>query len=187
MVTTATGYTFSGRREGVTAVEAAAKADYLLFGVWLDETDDDAGADTFGAIATGGQEFTPANVQALEGKATYSGPAVGAHHKTGSGVSSFDGDANLTADFDDADMAGTIEGTIDNISVDGGDPMEEPIHLVKTDLTNGVSTFNGRAVMGEQEGPGQATHTFNGTWSGGFFGNGEEEPTTPVPSPAPSA
>ena len=28
--------------------------------------------------------------------------------------------------------------------------------------------------MGEQEGPGQATHTFNGTWSGGFFGNGEE-------------
>ena len=42
-----------------------------------------------------------ANVTALEGKATYRGSAVGAHHKTGSGVSSFDGDANLTADFDD--------------------------------------------------------------------------------------
>ena len=155
MVTTATGYTFSGRREGVTAVEAAAKADYLLFGVWLDEADT-AGADTFGAIATGGQPFTANNVQALEGKATYSGPAVGAHHKTGSGVSSFDGDANLTADFaGDADTAGTIEGTIDNISVDGGDPMEEPIHLVKTDLTTGENTFDGRAVMGEQEGPGQ--------------------------------
>ena len=53
------GYTFSGRREGVTAVTAAdAKADYLLFGVWLDEADNGAGADTFGAIATGGQEFT---------------------------------------------------------------------------------------------------------------------------------
>ena len=101
MVMTATGYTFSGRREGVTAVTAAEKEDYLLFGVWLDEVaeGDDAGADTFGAIATGGQEFTPANVTALEGTATYSGPAVGAHHKTGSGVSSFDGDANLTADF----------------------------------------------------------------------------------------
>ena len=61
MVTTATGYTFSGRREGVTAVEAAAKADYLLFGVWLDEADNDAGADTFGAIATGGQPFTADN------------------------------------------------------------------------------------------------------------------------------
>ena len=111
--------------------------DYLLFGVWLDENA--AGADTFGAIATGGQPFTANNVQALEGKATYSGPAVGAHHKTGSGVSSFDGVANLTADFGDdtADdgTAGTIEGTIDNISVGGGDPMEEPIHLVKTDLT----------------------------------------------------
>ena len=177
MVTTATGYTFSGRREGVTAVEAAAKADYLLFGVWLDDEvaeGDTAGADTFGAIATGGQEFTEANVLALEGTATYRGPAVGAHHKTGSGVSFFDGDANLTADFDDAEIAGTIEGTIDNISVGGGDPMEEPIHLVKTDLTNGENTFNGTAVMGEQEGPGQMTHTFNGTWSGGFFGNGEE-------------
>ena len=174
MVTTATGYTFSGSREGVTAVEAAAKADYLLFGVWLDEADNDAGADTFGAIATGGQPFTANNVQALEGKATYRGPAVGAHHKTGSGVSSFDGDANLTADFEDADTAGTIEGTIDNISVDGGDPMEESIHLVKTDLTTGENTFDGRAVMGQQEGPGQETHTFNGTWSGGFFGNGEE-------------
>ena len=172
MVTTATGYTFSGSREGVTAVEAAAKADYLLFGVWLDETD--AGADTFGAIATGGQPFTANNVEALEGKATYSGSAVGAHHKTGSGVSSFDGDANLTADFDDADTAGTIEGTIDNISVDGGDPMEDSIHLVKTDLTTGENTFDGRAVMGQQLGPGLMTHTFNGTWSGGFFGNGEK-------------
>ena len=76
------------------------------------------------------------DLKALEGKATYSGPAVGAHHKTGSGVSSFDGDANLTADFGkDADIAGTIEGTIDNISVDGGDPMEEPIHLVETNLS----------------------------------------------------
>ena len=135
MVTTATGYTFSGSREGVTAVDAAEKEDYLLFGVWLDETRQcaTAGADTFGAIATGGQPFTANGVAPLEGKATYSGSAVGAHHKTGSGVSSFDGDANLTADFGDAD-AGTIEGTIDNISVDGGDPMEEPIHLVKTDL-----------------------------------------------------
>ena len=83
---------------------------------------------------------------------------------------------------------GTIEGTIDNISVDGGDPMEESIHLVKTTFTNTAeNTFDGAAVMGQQEAPGQAKHTFNGTWSGGFFGNGEEEPTTPVPSPAPSA
>ena len=69
--------------------------------------------------------------------------------------------------------------------------MEEPIHLVKTDLITddnpAANTFDGRAVMGQQEGPGQARHTFNGTWSGGFFGNGEKEPTTPVPSPAPSA
>ena len=176
-VSAVTGYTFSGRREGVTAVTAAAKADYLLFGVWLDEVaeGDDAGADTFGAIATGGQPFTADNVQALEGKATYRGPAVGAHHKTGSGVSSFDGDANLTADFGDNEAAGSIKGTIENISVGGGDPMAEPIHLVKTDFTDGAfNTFDGRAVMGQQVGPGQEKHTFNGTWSGGLFGNGEK-------------
>ena len=147
VVTIATGYTFSGSREGVTAVDAASKADYLLFGVWLDEVAD-AGADTFGAIATGGQPFPSGNVEALEGKATYRGSAVGAHHKTGSGVSSFDGDANLTADFEGAETAGTIEGTIDNISVDGGHPMEEAIHLVKADLTTAVSTFNGACRNG---------------------------------------
>ena len=119
-ITAATGYTFSGSREGVTAVMAGSKADYLLFGVWLDETE--GGADTFGAVAMGGQEFTANNVEALEGKATYRGTAVGAHHKTGSAVSSFDGDANLTADFGADDEDGTIEGTIDNISVDGGRP-----------------------------------------------------------------
>ena len=172
MVTTATGYTFSGSREAVTAVDAASKADYLLFGVWLDENT--AGVDTFGAVATGGQPFIADGVEALEGKATYSGSAVGAHHKTGSGVSSFDGDANLTADFGADDAEGTIEGTIDNISVDGGDPMEESIYLVETPLSSIVSTFNGRAVMGQQAGPGQEKHTFNGTWSGGFFGNGEK-------------
>ena len=173
MVETATGYTFSGSREAVTAVEADAKADYLLFGVWLDETE--AGADTFGAIATGGQPFPVNNVLALEGKATYRGSAVGAHHKTGSGVSSFDGDANLTADFAADDAVGTIEGTIDNISIDGGDPMEESIYLVETPLnTIANTTFKGRAVMGPQEGPGKQEHTFNGTWSGDFFGMGEK-------------
>ena len=54
-------------------------------------------------------------------------------------------------------------------------PWRRSIHLVETDLaTDGAAnTFNGAAVMGEQEGPGPE-HTFNGTWSGGFFGNGEK-------------
>ena len=102
MVTTATGYTFSGSREGVTAVTAAAKEDYLLFGVWLDEaTGRRCGRRYLRGHRNGWTAVHRANVTALEGKATYSGPAVGAHHKTGSGVSSFDGDANLTADFGD--------------------------------------------------------------------------------------
>ena len=174
MVTTATGYTFSGSREAVEEVAEDSKDDYLLFGVWLDENA--AGADTFGAFAGGEEPFDAENVLAvLKGTATYRGPAVGAHHKTGSGVSFFDGDANLTADFGtDTSDGGSIGGTIDNISVDGADPMEESIHLVKTTFANTDNTFNGFAVLGQQEGPGQASHTFNGTWSGGFFGNGKK-------------
>ena len=81
------------------------KEDYLLFGVWLDEA---TGLAMRAPIPSGPSQRVDSrspriSVQALEGKATYSGPAVGAHHKTGSGVSSFDGDANLTADFGDAD------------------------------------------------------------------------------------
>ena len=75
-----TGYTFSGSREGVTAVEADAKEDYLLFGVWLDEVaegETDAGADTFGAIATGGQPFTANNVKLSKVKRRIAVPQSG--------------------------------------------------------------------------------------------------------------
>ena len=57
--------------------------------------------------------------------------------------------------------------------------MTESIHLVSKTLLIDVSTFNGDAVMGQQEGPGLATHTFNGTWSGGFFSNGKKSTDHP--------
>ena len=164
-VTAISGYTFTGTRAAKAAVAADDNDDYLLFGLWLDEAA--GGSDSFGSFGGGGQEFTSGNVNALTGTASYSGEAVGAHHMTGSGgVSWFEGDANLTADFDD-DM---IEGSIDNISVNGGDAMSESIELVETTFAN-ANTFNGAAVMGSQSGPGQATHAYNGTWSGGFFNN----------------
>ena len=105
------------------------------------------------------------------GTATYSGNAVGAHSRTGDAIAFFSGDANLTADFGTATATetGTIEGTISNIRVDGGPALSQNIELVETNLTDGTATFNGAAVMGAQAGPGQASHAFNGTWSGGFF------------------
>ena len=161
--------------------DADPKDTYLLFGIWLDEAAG-SGADTFGAFATGGTDhaFTAGNVAALEGTATYEGKAAGAHHKTGMGTNWFDADAMLTAKFGDDTAAGTIEGMIDNIRVNGGEAMDDPIYLVETTIATGANTFDGNAVMGMQSGAGQATHDFNGTWSGGFFGDGEEATEHPT-------
>ena len=178
-VTAIQDYRFSGSRAAVEAREADPNNDYLLLGIWLDEAA--GGADTFGTFAVGGpgHPFTR-NVDALEGTATYEGKAVGAHHKTGVGVNWFDADAMLTAKFGDGTATGTIEGTIGNIRVNGGEAMADPIHLVETTIATGANTFDGNAVMGMQSGVGQATHDFNGTWSGGFFGDGEEATDHPM-------
>ncbi len=175
------GYRFTGSRAAVEGKDADPKDDYLLFGIWLDEATG-SGADTFGAFAAGGTDhaFMAGNVAALEGTATYEGKAVGAHHKTGMGTNWFDADAMLTAKFGDDTAAGTIEGMIDNIRVNGGEAMDDPIHLVKTTIASGANTFDGNAVMGMQSAAGQATHDFNGTWSGGFFGDGEEATEHPM-------
>ena len=162
-----TGYTFTGTRTAKAAVEEDMNMDYLLFGLWLNEAGD--GADSFGAFGGGGQEFTSGNVNPLTGTATYNGSAVGAHHKTGDAVNWFEGDASLTANFGDASDAGTIKGAISNISVNGAAAMSQEINLVSSTISG--NTFSGAAVMGAQTGPGQATHAFGGTWSGGFFNN----------------
>ena len=197
-----TGYVFSGSREAkaaVTAMDAAAQAaannDYLVFGLWLDESNDGT-TDTFGAFAVGGANYA-VNVQnAVTGTATYTGNAAGAHHKTGEGVNWFHGDATLTANFGaidtDAERAtdpaadtspGTISGEISNIRVNGGDPLSDSIYLRQANLTDGTPTFNGMARMGAGEIQGDDTveYPYNGTWSGSFYGaTADDTDTTDV-------
>ena len=183
-----TGYVFTGSRAAkaaVTAADADAQAaanNYLVFGLWLDESED-GDTDTFGAFASGG---TVANAPpvALTGTATYTGNAAGAHHKTGEGVNWFHGDAQLTANFGAIDTdtergttppedtsPGTISGMISQIRVNGGEAMSTPIYLGQAPLTAGTATFNGAAFMGAATAPGASTHEFDGTWSGSFFGS----------------
>ena len=172
---TVTGYRFTGSQEGRADKEADPMNEYLLFGLWLDEDDQDMGS--FGAFAVGGElyAFNAGNVVTLEGNASYSGEAVGAHHMTGQGVSFFSGDANLEADFGDGSDAGTVKGSISKIRVNGGDAMPTPIMLLSTAAG---SIFNGTAAMGPQVAPGSALHMYNGTWSGGFFGNTDDDEDT---------
>ena len=179
-VTDITGYTFTGSRaavEAATAANAAENNDYLLFGLWSDESDDGA-TDTFGAFADGGTGYD-VNVQnAVTGTANYSGKAAGAHHRTGEGVNWFDGNARLTANFGTNAAAGTISGAISNIRVNGGEAMSTPIYLGQTALSDGSATFNGAAFMGAETAPGAPTHEFDGTWSGSFFGATEDDTET---------
>ena len=160
-VASAMGVTFSGRRAAKAAVTLDENMDYLLFGLWLDE--DDQGVDSFGAFGGGGDAFATAGRTELTGTASYSGEAVGARHKTGKGISWFEGDASLTAKFGSDTDLGTIGGSISNISVAGGDALADPIHLVQTDLTDNSNVFSGTSTMG------LSPDAYVGTWSGGFF------------------
>ena len=118
-------------------------------------------------------------MQELEGTATYNGDAVGAHSRTGDGISFFNGDATLTAKWGGAVAPGTIEGRISSIRVNGGPAMSQSIHLVETALVHGESAFSGgRAVMGRQSEPGSEEHAFNGAWNGSFYNPVANDPDT---------
>ena len=184
-VATITGYTFTGSRaavEAVTAADAAEDNDYLIFGLWLEESDDGA-TDTFGAFASGGTGYAVNVQEAVTGTAEYSGKAAGAHHKTGEGVNWFEGNASLRANFGAStdtgqDAAGYISGSISGIRVNGGAAMSTPIYLGQANLTDATATFNGAAFMGAATAPGASTHEFDGTWSGSFFGDTEDDDGT---------
>lgn len=177
---TVEGFVFSGSREARAAVAAAPAAendDYLAFGLWLDESTDGA-ADTFGAFAAGGTGYAVDVQSAVTGTASYSGKAAGAHHKTGEGVNWFDGDARLTADFGTDAAPGTVSGAIDNIRVNGGAALSDPIFLGQASLTDASASFDGAAFMGAATAPGAATHEFDGTWSGAFYGATADDAAT---------
>ena len=177
------GYTFTGSRgttEAVAAAPADAQAtannDYLIFGLWLNESND-GDTDTFGAFASGGANYTTTAGVEITDTVRYSGKAAGAHHMTGEGVSWFQGDAGLTANFGTASVAGTISGSIRNIRVNGGAAMSTPIYLGQADI---AATFNGAAFMGAPTAPGASTHEFDGTWRGSFFGQSEAVEDDPL-------
>ena len=191
-ITAIEGYVFTGSREAkdtVTAMtaeqQAAANADYLVFGVWLREDTLD-----FGAFATGGST-APAAAE-ITGTATYEGSATGVY-TAGSSVDYFQGDATLTANFGAPgtdtdptaadDEAGTITGMIDNI-VAGGNDMTDVIYL-NDDGTpadgniEATGTFAGDARMGTATTVDNVTtHTHNGSWSGQFFNGTADDDTT---------
>ena len=202
-LTDITGYQFTGSRAARAAVtemtatqQAEANADYLTFGVWLQQ---DTNGDTegtpkaFAAFADGGSPVTDVTYggAVVTGSATYNGKAAGVY-TAGKSVDWFEGNATLTANFGNKPQTGedtvlgTITGMIDGI-VAGGNEMDDVI-LLNDDGTpddgniTATGGITGDARMGTASTVDNVTtYTHNGSWSGQFYnGTADVAATTDV-------
>ena len=159
--------------------------DYLVFGAWLNESVASSAARNAGVFANGSDLFTPGNINGLEGKATYSGPASGNYAKrlsrsTMAAAGRFTATATLTADFGAANAGGTIKGSVNDfvipIPVDGIVD-SNPNWVVTLGGTNTDGSVN-ISVENNQTGTsgGNADGVnWSGTWGAQFFGDTPNE------------
>ena len=171
--------------DSATATVMMPDSTYMNLGWWL--TEEESGGDLTVKVAAWakGAEYTNSNFDALIGKATFEGVAVGKYtHKSVNDINGghFNADAMLVMDFDGAD-AGNLRGTIDNFMQDGesiGDGWKVELGLAAT-TAGDPSTFNPMtgAVMtatGVEDIPSGAMGTFGnqktlGTWDAMFVDN----------------
>jgi hypothetical protein len=149
--------------------------DYMIFGAWLSESAVSAGHRTAGAFADGGEPFTTANINGLEGEATYKGPAAGyyAERTAQEAVAtsgSFTATAELTADFGAGGDAGTLMGEIKDFYV-GSDMKDWQVELqmgeIGADSANADNGFTRGTTAGAA-----GSRRWVGTWGAQFFGDG---------------
>ena len=161
---------------------AVADANWFSMAFWLKETEKD-GAITYnnvqGNLFTAHTTMRPnaTATSAVEGEATYSGPAVGAYfHKAvktdgtldAAAAGVFKADANLTAKFGGDDIPVSekfsVSGAISNFQLSGGQENAWNLKLDAEDvnLAGNRSTYN-EFTNGTTAGGGKA-----GTWSGIF-------------------
>ena len=123
------GYTLAGGDwkfvPAVGAVVATIDTEFQYFGWWQRETGDghDGGHFPCRLRERGGRVVELSGLAALQGEATYRGPAVGRvaiRPQIGDGTAGdFTATATLVVDFGDVTAGGTVEGTIDGFRVDG--------------------------------------------------------------------
>ena len=157
---------------------------YAYFGWWLSKPKLNNVPHSVAVFAGGTNAETPLAV-AIEGSATYSGPAAGkyvtktfsAGPQTDAGVGHFTANAKLTAAFGDATTAnGTIGGSITGFELDDGSNPSWTVKLEDADFT-ADGTFGGTT---EVSFGGALTDTADdapvaeqvGHWQGAFYGGG---------------
>ena len=148
--------------------------DYLYFGWWLNETEGAYGFQSF-ADAAGFPDGSGNVEAAMEGSATYRGPAAGVWTTqdvsgglvTRARSGEFTAEAMLTANFFGAKDAGVVNGEIVSFRDSNGRSMGGwKVTLDAARLTVGSASFAG-ATRGEL-GPGSSG---SGSWEGQFHGS----------------
>ena len=157
--------------------------DYLHFGYWLQGTEgDDGTAYKFQSFAGGADTFNTNNMSAVEGTATYAGPAGGMYVRGEVGSSTagrFTADTKLAASFggmavpanDHYSISGTVENFMDgNMSLDGW-----TVKLNEFTFEDDASVTKGTTEGSARRAP--------GAWSIQFFGSSDAVGgVTPQPS-----
>ena len=164
--------------DSITATFGTPDSDYVYFGWWLHKPDNNAAVHMVEAFAGG---TNPAEAPAaLEGTATYEGPAAGkyvtktftAGDLADAQVGHFTATAELTANFG-PDPAGDlpadmISGTITEFEQDGESLGNWEVTLGDASIAV-VGTFNGATSVNF----GGATTTAAGSWEGRFYAPGD--------------
>ncbi len=158
-------------------------ANYAYFGWWLNKPKDNTETHTVEVFA-GGTTGHLANVtDAIEGNATYEGPAAGkyvtrtftAGVHSDSAVGHFTAAANLTARFDNESELGTgIKGSISSFVLDDTNSVPWKVTLETAMFNTGEATFTGKTKV---DFGGGARDDEDGDWQGSFY---DDAPATPA-------
>ena len=197
------------------ATSDVVDAEYLSYGFWLKRTTDADGAVTYDEVETfaavEGIEETDTGFDEVAGTATYSGGAVGVYVKnvldnqaniTTATSGHFKADVELNASFGGGDVSAnnqfTIDGTITDFVLSGGEENDWAVGLGLTDLSgradndpgkSGPGTNHAGAFSGVATGDSTAAA---GKWNGVFYGSSadfdhDDDNTTPDINPQPVA
>ena len=164
--------------------------DWLAFGTWRAVPNDVHGDYEVGAFADGNDPFIAANVQALQGSATYTGRAFGEYarvlpadsRRTQRGT--FTAAASLRANFDGGPTGlGVIAGRVNGFEItpEGGSSvggLAWDLRLENADIgrPNAIDGNPGPANAFESDTSGFADgHALEGRWGGRFFGNPRDD------------
>ena len=158
-------------------------AEFQYFGWWQRQTGDGYALAAFHA-GEGGARDEFEGLAALQGPATYRGPAVGKFalrpqiSKPTAG--DFTATATLTVDFGDGAATGTVKGTVDGFTADGVRMPTWSVELGAAGIgSDGAIAGNGIQTAGTVWSIGGNASSRTSTWSGQFHDvGGDRVPAT---------